>query len=103
ILVYYISCLSIHNVGSGLVFELTSVLVDPNTKVQYTKIRSQTFVIGYGGFGGPKGKKSVSYAPPKNKAPDAVVSAKTLATQALLYRLSGYVGHYICCKMCITC
>ncbi|CAG8519333.1 3353_t:CDS:2 [Paraglomus occultum] len=79
----------IYDKGSGLVFELTSVLIDPNTKVQYAKTRSQTFVIGYGGFGGPKGGKSLSYSPPKNKAPDAVVSAKTLATQALLYRLSG--------------
>ncbi|KAJ3348154.1 hypothetical protein HDU91_006627 [Kappamyces sp. JEL0680] len=49
---------------------------------------SSAFVIGGGGFGGPKPpKKTVVKAP--SREPDMTVTQTTTADQALLYRLSG--------------
>ncbi|CAG8685766.1 7592_t:CDS:2, partial [Racocetra persica] len=54
---------------------------------------STLFIRGIGGFGGKKtgadrGPATASNTPPK-RPPDAVVSEKTLESQAALYRLSG--------------
>lgn len=47
------------------------------------------FIRGLGGFGGEKGPATISYDPPKDTAPEVVHREKTLANQAILYRLSG--------------
>eukprot|EP01094_Clydonella_sp_ATCC50884_P005741 TRINITY_DN146_c0_g1_i1.p1 TRINITY_DN146_c0_g1~~TRINITY_DN146_c0_g1_i1.p1 ORF type:complete len:1053 (+),score=460.20 TRINITY_DN146_c0_g1_i1:365-3160(+) len=46
------------------------------------------FIRGIGGYGGERGPKPTSYAPPK-RAPDAVHTEKTTDNQALFYRLSS--------------
>jgi (3R)-3-hydroxyacyl-CoA dehydrogenase / 3a,7a,12a-trihydroxy-5b-cholest-24-enoyl-CoA hydratase / enoyl-CoA hydratase 2 len=46
------------------------------------------FVRGAGGWGGERGPSSDVNVPP-DRAPDAVITEKTLDNQALLYRLSG--------------
>lgn len=49
----------------------------------------QIFYRGEGGFGGERGPDAPAYAPPEGRAPDHHVDMPTLATQALLYRLSS--------------
>jgi acyl dehydratase len=77
----------IYDKGSGFVIEKAGIMIDQSGK-EYVKLSSQSFVRGYGGWGGPKGPKSPSYAPPK-RAPDIIISFKTSAAQAQVYRLSG--------------
>jgi peroxisomal enoyl-CoA hydratase 2 len=79
----------VYDKGSGILCERTSILVDPKTDKEYCVITTQSFAVGYGGFGGPKGQKSPSYKPPKDKKPDAVGIFSTSKNQAILYRLSG--------------
>jgi (3R)-3-hydroxyacyl-CoA dehydrogenase / 3a,7a,12a-trihydroxy-5b-cholest-24-enoyl-CoA hydratase / enoyl-CoA hydratase 2 len=51
-----------------------------------------TFVVkGAGGWGGDRGPSTEANAAP-DRAPDAVVTEKTSASQALLYRLSGDIN-----------
>ncbi|RUS21662.1 HotDog domain-containing protein [Endogone sp. FLAS-F59071] len=73
--------------GSGTVVERTTTMVDGND-VSYVKMLTKMFFVGYGGWGGPKGPKPVSFSPPK-RTPDAVDITPTNPSQALLYRLSG--------------
>ncbi|MBS2019305.1 MAG: SDR family NAD(P)-dependent oxidoreductase [Deltaproteobacteria bacterium] len=47
-----------------------------------------TFVRGAGGWGGERGPTG-EQNPPPDRAPDAVITEKTTANQALLYRLTG--------------
>jgi acyl dehydratase len=49
---------------------------------------STVFARGDGGFGGPQGSGPAPHPLPE-RAPDAIVDAKTQASQALIYRLSG--------------
>jgi acyl dehydratase len=49
--------------------------------------RMSLFLRGEGGFGGPSGPKAQNVAP--QREPDGIVESKTLAQQALLYRLNG--------------
>ncbi|CAB3257017.1 unnamed protein product [Arctia plantaginis] len=54
------------------------------------RTQQQIFVLGQGGFGGPRNSKlavGVQNAP--KRAPDAVVEQRTAEDQAALYRLSG--------------
>ena len=79
----------VYDKGSGMLLERINTLVDPKTDKEYCVMTVQTFIVGYGGFGGPKGQKSPSYNPPKDKKPDAVEVLSTSQNQAILYRLSG--------------
>jgi len=79
----------VYDKGSGILLENTNTRVDPKTDKEYCVMTVQTFVIGYGGFGGPKGQKNPSYKPPKDKKPDAIEVFPTSKNQAILYRLSG--------------
>lgn len=47
------------------------------------------FYVGQGGWGGPKGPKNQSFAPPQGKKADAVYEQETNAETAHLYRLNG--------------
>ncbi|GBC06075.1 hypothetical protein RclHR1_06600009 [Rhizophagus clarus] len=79
----------VYDKGSGILLENSYVLVDPKINKEYCIITTQSFVVGYGGFGGPKGQKSPNYKQPKDKKPDAVDIFLTSKNQAILYRLSG--------------
>ncbi|RUS34206.1 HotDog domain-containing protein [Jimgerdemannia flammicorona] len=80
--------LGVYDKGSGLVIERCLTMVDAKG-VEYVKMITKVFVIGYGGWGGPKGPKSVTRTLP-NRATDAVEVTTTSRNAALLYRLSGY-------------
>ncbi|KAJ0174167.1 hypothetical protein K1T71_010313 [Dendrolimus kikuchii] len=54
------------------------------------RTQQHIFVLGQGGFGGPRNSKiSVNVENAPKRAPDAVVEQKTAEDQAALYRLSG--------------
>ena len=78
----------IYDKGSGGVIATEAQSVDASTGEPLFTTRSSAFIRGEGGFGGdrgPSGKRNV--APERD--PDHVVSYRTRADQALLYRLSG--------------
>ncbi|RIA92437.1 HotDog domain-containing protein [Glomus cerebriforme] len=79
----------VYDKGSGLLIERTNTLVDAKTGKEYCIMTFQSFNVGYGGFGGPKGSKSPNYKPPKDKKSDAIDVLQTSKDQAILYRLSG--------------
>jgi peroxisomal enoyl-CoA hydratase 2 len=73
----------------GTVVETQSTLVDAATGEEYTIVVGSGFFVGQGGWGGPKGPKTVSYNPPEGKPPTATYELQTTPTSALLYRLNG--------------
>lgn len=73
----------------GTVLETQTDLVDKDSGELYTRVVGSGFFVGQGGWGGPKGAKSPSYAPPEGKEPDAVLEHRTNASTAHLYRLNG--------------
>ncbi|KAF2747382.1 Thioesterase/thiol ester dehydrase-isomerase [Sporormia fimetaria CBS 119925] len=73
----------------GTVVETEQRLVDAETGETYTRAVGSGFYVGQGGWGGPKGPKTVNYPPPANKAPDASHVTQTTRETALLYRLNG--------------
>ncbi|KAJ2957615.1 hypothetical protein NQZ79_g6717 [Umbelopsis isabellina] len=77
----------VYDKGSGMVIDTVKTLVD-DKNTEYVKMTTRMFVIGYGGWGGPKGP-SASNEPLPSRQPDAVEESATNRSQALLYRLSG--------------
>lgn len=73
----------------GSVVEIEQILVDDESGEKYTKIVSNTFYMGQGNWGGPKGPAPKSYQPPKDKKPDATHTYQTTEQAALIYRLNG--------------
>jgi peroxisomal enoyl-CoA hydratase 2 len=73
----------------GTVVETESELVDKQSSEVYARVTGSGFFVGQGGWGGPKGPKNVSYAPPKDRKADATYELQTTPTSALLYRLNG--------------
>ncbi|CAK1551482.1 unnamed protein product [Leptosia nina] len=73
----------------------SSAIAIVNSEVYQDKellIRTQQhiFVVGQGGFNGPRSSdKAVGVLPPPKRSPDAVVEQRTAEDQAALYRLSG--------------
>ncbi|XP_022112490.2 peroxisomal multifunctional enzyme type 2 [Pieris rapae] len=73
----------------------SSAIALVNSEVYQDKelvIRTQQhiFVVGQGGFNGPRSSdKAVGVLPPPKRSPDAVVEQRTAEDQAALYRLSG--------------
>jgi acyl dehydratase len=78
--------IGVYDAGKGMVLEIENVLVDQGTPL--VRMVTSAFVIGAGGFGGPKRPKVEMVTPPATE-PDAVYSVPTTVSQALLYRLSG--------------
>ncbi|EON67804.1 hypothetical protein W97_07059 [Coniosporium apollinis CBS 100218] len=72
----------------GTVVETVQELVDGDGEV-YARMVGSAFYVGQGGWGGPKGPKTVNFPPPEGKKPDAVVEHQTTPTSAHLYRLNG--------------
>ncbi|CAO3693468.1 unnamed protein product [Umbelopsis ramanniana] len=77
----------VYDKGSGMVIETIKTLVDEQN-VEYVKMTTRMFVIGYGGWGGDKGPSAPGKKIP-NRQPDSVDEVVTTRSQALLYRLSG--------------
>ncbi|XP_077299501.1 peroxisomal multifunctional enzyme type 2-like isoform X1 [Arctopsyche grandis] len=78
--------------GSGLIAIVDNELTDKNGNV-VAKTQLSTFVVGAGGFGGPrKSTKAVECVPKPNRKADAVMEQKTSLDQAALYRLSGDIN-----------
>lgn len=70
----------------GTVVETEQLLVDTISGEAFTRAVSSGFFVGQGGWGGPKGPKTVSYPPPEGKKPDAEYVHETTAESAHLYR-----------------
>ncbi|KAF3920466.1 hypothetical protein ABW20_dc0106172 [Dactylellina cionopaga] len=75
----------------GTVVETEQVLVEKvgSKEVVYTRAVGSGFYVGQGGWGGPKGPKTVNYPPPEGRSPDVTYIHPTNAESALLYRLNG--------------
>ncbi|XP_045452263.1 peroxisomal multifunctional enzyme type 2 [Melitaea cinxia] len=57
---------------------------------QVLRTQQHIFVVGQGGFGGPRAsERALAVQPAPARAPDAVLSQRTAEDQAALYRLSG--------------
>ncbi|KAJ3412557.1 hypothetical protein HDV05_000591 [Chytridiales sp. JEL 0842] len=78
----------VYDAGKGMVIEKEALLVDKMGNA-IARMVSSAFVIGAGGFGGPKRPAPARQVSIPKRAPDAVDVAKTSEHQALLYRLSG--------------
>ncbi|KAI8914223.1 putative peroxisomal dehydratase [Gorgonomyces haynaldii] len=76
----------VYDLGKSMVIETESVL--KQNGVVYCKQTSTAFVIGAGGFGGPKPPKKQTIQPP-SRDPDFTTEQQLSEDQALLYRLSG--------------
>ncbi|TGZ81494.1 Thioesterase/thiol ester dehydrase-isomerase [Ascodesmis nigricans] len=74
---------------AGTVTEVEHRLVEKATGEVYAVIVSSSFAVGQGGWGGPKGPKTINFPPPRDRAPDATYTFQTTTDQALLYRLNG--------------
>lgn len=74
---------------AGTVTEIEHELVEKSTGEVYARILSSSFAVGQGGWGGPKGPKTVNFPPPEGKRPDASFAFATSPEQALLYRING--------------
>ncbi|KPJ14730.1 Peroxisomal multifunctional enzyme type 2 [Papilio machaon] len=74
--------------GSSAVAIVNSEIFQNKSLVFRTQ--QHIFVLGQGGFGGPRNSsKAVNVAAAPKRAPDAVLEQKTSEDQAALYRLSG--------------
>ncbi|KNC96851.1 uncharacterized protein SPPG_07683 [Spizellomyces punctatus DAOM BR117] len=78
----------VYDAGKGMIMDRETFLVDASGK-KLAKMITSAFVIGYGGFGGPRKPKPSNVVDTPKRAPDAVHESKTHTNQALLYRLSG--------------
>ncbi|MBS1148339.1 MAG: Oxidoreductase, short chain dehydrogenase/reductase family protein [Myxococcaceae bacterium] len=74
--------------GKGAVVVTEINTFDATTNEQLFRNDVTMFVRGAGGWGGDRGPSADVNTPP-DRPPDAVVTEKTAANQALLYRLSG--------------
>ncbi|CDM35094.1 hypothetical protein DTO013E5_3024 [Penicillium roqueforti] len=73
----------------GTVIETEQSIVDKESGEVYTKVVSSGFLVGQGGWGGPKGPSTVNYPPPEGRAPDATHVIQSNSEIAHLYRLNG--------------
>ncbi|KAL9108298.1 MAG: hypothetical protein Q9227_006896 [Pyrenula ochraceoflavens] len=83
--------LGVYDKGKATVLTTETSLVDSATNEIYTRAVGSGFFVGQGGWGGPKGPATVSYAPPadRKEKPDAEHEIKLSNEAALLYRLNG--------------
>ncbi|OCK85823.1 Thioesterase/thiol ester dehydrase-isomerase, partial [Lepidopterella palustris CBS 459.81] len=73
----------------GTVVETEQVLVEKGTGDVFSRVVGSAFYVGQGGWGGPKGPKTINFPPPTNRKPDATHTTPTTPQTALLYRLNG--------------
>lgn len=77
--------------GKAALVVLETVTRNARSNQPLVTNRFSAFIRGEGGFDGADGRRPASAAPPAppDREPDVVVDCRTLAQQALLYRLSG--------------
>ncbi|KAJ3356188.1 hypothetical protein HDU83_001767 [Entophlyctis luteolus] len=80
--------LGVYDAGKGMIIDKETLLVDAAGQI-YTRMTASAFVIGAGGFGGPKRPKPARQAPVPSRDPDFVQVSEISPQQAMLYRLSG--------------
>ncbi|KAI9105458.1 HotDog domain-containing protein [Phlyctochytrium arcticum] len=80
--------IGVYDTGKGMIMDKESVMMDKNGQ-KLAKMVSSAFVIGAGGFGGPRKPKPSNAVDTPKRNPDAVVEIKTHENQALVYRISG--------------
>jgi len=73
----------------GTVVETEQTLVDKDSGEVFSRAVGSGFYVGQGGWGGPKGPKTVNFPPPANKKPDFTHVHQTTNETPLLYRLNG--------------
>src|ERR1051326_7084787 len=78
----------VYDKGKGALITADFLTRDKKTGKPLVKNVMGAFIRGEGGFGGDAKSPEPGNVPP-DRAPDAVVEARTHTTQALLYRLSG--------------
>ncbi|KAJ3211287.1 hypothetical protein HDU67_004629 [Dinochytrium kinnereticum] len=78
----------VYDAGKGMIIERETFMVDGSGK-KLARMVSSAFVIGAGGFGGPKRPKPALSVVQPTREPDAVQLDILRPDQALLYRLSG--------------
>ncbi|KAI8071795.1 HotDog domain-containing protein [Gongronella butleri] len=81
--------LGVYDKGSGMVIESALDLFGENDNVHYCRMISKMFVVGYGGWNGPKGPSTPKYTPPADRAPDVSSTFHTQPSQALMFRLNA--------------
>ncbi|CAG8975232.1 hypothetical protein HYALB_00011932 [Hymenoscyphus albidus] len=82
------SIVGIYDKGSGTIVHSRHELIDESEGVCYAEVDAQSFYVGQGGWGGPRGPKGIKLDTPKRK-PDFVVTEQTGKELSLLYRLNG--------------
>ena len=78
---------AIYDKGKAAVVVMESTATDVDTGEKLFTTSSSMFIRGEGGWGGDRGPSAKFEAP--TRSPDHVVSYRTRADQALLYRLNG--------------
>lgn len=78
---------AVYDKGKNAVIDLTTELLDANTREPVATSVTTMIIRGEGGFGGEPGPTNTWNAPAR--AADVVVSERTSLDQALLYRLNG--------------
>jgi acyl dehydratase len=78
---------AVYDKGKGAVVVVQTDTVDGRGTLLFRNTAG-IFARGEGGFGGDRGPSGARNVPP-DRAPDRVITMKTLPQQALIYRLSG--------------
>lgn len=78
---------AVHDKGKHAVLELTTELLDGTTREPVASSVTTMIIRGEGGFGGDPGPSDAWTVP--DRPADAMISRRTSADQALLYRLNG--------------
>ena len=77
--------------GSGALIVVDVISKDVSTNQNILRNQLSIFVVGSGGFGGPRTSEKIILPenPPVNRKPDVVKEYQTSINQAALYRLNG--------------
>lgn len=78
---------AVHDKGRNAIIELTTDLLDVDTREPVASSITSMVIRGEGGFGGDAGPGETWAAP--DTTPDLVIAQRTTRDQALLYRLNG--------------
>lgn len=78
---------AVHDKGRNAIIDLTTDLLDADTREPVASSVTSMVIRGEGGFGGDTGPGETWAAP--DTAPDLVITQRTMRDQALLYRLNG--------------
>ena len=77
--------------GSGALIVVDVISKDVATNQDILRNQLSIFVVGSGGFGGPRTSENIILpeTPPTDREPDVVKEYKTSINQAVIYRLNG--------------